>query len=55
MCIVIDSTDMKNELYKTVYTGGVSTDVMRYDENGDPVGANYSIMIVKNGKAEPVK
>ena len=46
---------IKNELYKTVYTGGVSASKIQFDSNGDMVGADYSIEIVRNGKTETLK
>jgi branched-chain amino acid transport system substrate-binding protein len=51
----IDSTKIKNELYKTVYNGGVSADKISFDSNGDLVGASYTVYVVHNGVASPVK
>ena len=51
----VDPTKIKNELYKTVYNGGVSADKISFDSNGDLVGANYSVYIVHNGVASVVK
>lgn len=48
-----DAAAIKNALYQVVYTGGVSADEIRFDQNGDLVGANYVVKVVKNGKAEP--
>lgn len=45
------SEDIKNELYKTVYTNGVSSEKIKFDENGDLIGASYLVKIVKDGKA----
>jgi ABC-type branched-subunit amino acid transport system substrate-binding protein len=50
-----DPEKIKNELYKTVYTGGVSAPSISFDSNGDLVGANYSVQIVHDGKTSPVK
>lgn len=46
---------IKNELCKTSYTGGVSAAEIKFDSNGDPVGANYIVKVVQNGKAVEVK
>ncbi|HBV01701.1 MAG TPA: hypothetical protein DEF00_04980 [Candidatus Taylorbacteria bacterium] len=46
---------IKNELYRTVYTGGVSAAEVKFDANGDMVGANYAVKTVKTGKAEVVQ
>ncbi|MBI2097953.1 MAG: ABC transporter substrate-binding protein [Candidatus Vogelbacteria bacterium] len=46
---------IKNELYQTVYRGGISSSEIRFDQNGDLVGANYIVKVVKNGKAEELK
>src|SRR3990167_10390300 len=35
----VDTTDIKNALYKTNYTGGVSANELKFDSNGDPTGA----------------
>ncbi len=51
----VTGEEIKNELYQTVYTGGVSAAEIRFDANGDPVGANYVVKVVKNGKAEVLK
>jgi len=50
-----DSEKIKNELYKTVYTGGVSAGKIQFDSNGDMVGADYSIEVVHNSKTETLK
>ncbi len=50
-----DSTLIKDELYKTTYTGGVSSKVISFDVNGDLKSADYKINVVKNGKAEAIK
>lgn len=50
-----DSTAIKNELYKTTYTGGVSTKSISFDENGDLKAADYVVKVIKNGKAEILK
>lgn len=46
-----DSTDIKNALYDTVHTGGASSDRIAFDENGDLVGADYVVKVVKDGTA----
>lgn len=46
---------IKNELYKINYTGGVSASEIKFDSNGDFVGANYIIKVVRNGKAIEMK
>ncbi|MBI2888972.1 MAG: ABC transporter substrate-binding protein [Candidatus Liptonbacteria bacterium] len=50
-----DSTAIKNELYKTEYTGGVSAAKVAFDANGDPVSASYIVKVVKDGKAAEQK
>ncbi len=50
-----NSEDIKNELYKTVYRNGVSSEKIEFDENGDLIGANYIVKVVKNGKAVEIK
>lgn len=49
-----DPTAIKSELHNTVYNGGISSDKISFDQNGDLVGANYTIMKVANGVATPV-
>ena len=51
----VNGEAIKNELYQTVYTGGVSAAEIKFDQNGDPVGANYVVKVVKDGKAEVLK
>ena len=46
----VDTTDIKNALYKTNYTGGVSAKELKFDSNGDPTGAAYIIKVAKDGK-----
>lgn len=50
-----NSEDIKNELYKTEYTGGVSSGTIKFDSNGDLIGANYIIKSVKGGAAQEMK
>lgn len=50
-----NSENIKNELYKTAYTGGVSADKIQFDSNGDLIGANYHVEIVHNGVASELK
>lgn len=47
-----DSTEIKNELYKVNYKGGVSSPEISFDQNGDLKTANYQVKTVKNGKPE---
>lgn len=46
---------IKDALYSTDYTRGVSSPEVKFDSNGDLVGANYVIKVIKNGKAEVLK
>ncbi len=46
-----DGTAIKDALYKTNYTGGVSSKTIIFDENGDPTSAAYIVKIAKDGKA----
>ncbi len=50
-----DSTAIKNALYQTNYKGGVSSDEIKFDINGDVVGANYVVKVVKAGMAAPME
>ena len=50
-----NSEAIKNQLYKTVYNGGVSASKIQFDSNGDLIGANYNVEVVHNGVAAPVK
>jgi len=50
-----DATAIKDELYKTEYTGGVSAAKVAFDKNGDPIEANYAVKAVKDGKAMEAK
>lgn len=50
-----DATSLKDELYKIKYEGGVSSKVVAFDGNGDPVEASYIVKKAMNGKAEEVK
>jgi branched-chain amino acid transport system substrate-binding protein len=43
---------IKDAMYKTNYTNGVSAKEIKFDSNGDPTSAMYTIKIVKDGKAE---
>lgn len=47
-----DTEKIKDALYETNYTGGVSSKELKFDSNGDPTSANYTIKIIKNGKPE---
>ncbi|HEY4481213.1 MAG TPA: ABC transporter substrate-binding protein [Candidatus Paceibacterota bacterium] len=51
----INAEAIKNELYKTSYTGGVSASEIKFDSNGDLVGANYIVKVVRNGEAVEAK
>src|SRR3989344_1481996 len=46
-----DGEKVKDALYKTEYAGGVSSDEIKFDANGDPTDANYSIKLIKGGVA----
>lgn len=46
-----DPSAIRTQLFKTTYVGGVSSDKISFDSNGDLVGANYSINIIQNGKS----
>ncbi len=43
---------VKNALYKTNFTGGVSAKELKFDSNGDPTSAAYVIKKAMGGKAE---
>jgi len=49
-----DGTAIKNALYKTNYTGGVSSKTVSFDENGDPTSAAYIVKVVKDGKTTEI-
>lgn len=49
-----DTTAIKDALYKTNYTGGVSSKEIKFDANGDPTGAAYIIKVAKDGKLTEV-
>ncbi len=51
----LDSVAIKNELYKTVYVGGVSMPEIRFDERGDLLHPSYVVRVAKDGKAEERK
>ena len=46
-----NGTAIKNALYETNYTGGVSAKDLKFDANGDPTEAAYVIKTVKKGVA----
>ncbi len=46
-----DPAAIRTEMFKTLYTGGVSSDKISFDENGDLVGAAYSVKVIQNGTA----
>lgn len=46
-----DAEAIKNELYNTVYRGGVSAESIEFDENGDPISADYIVKVVQDGVA----
>lgn len=52
---VDDPEALKNALYTTVYRGGVASDRIAFDTNGDPTVANYVIKVVQNGVASKMK
>lgn len=45
-----EGTAIRDALYKTNYTGGVSAKTIMFDTNGDPTSAAYAVKIAKNGK-----
>lgn len=47
--------DIRNELHQIQYTGGVSSDKIQFDQNGDLIGASYVVKVVQDGKATEVK
>lgn len=47
-------TAIKNELYQTTYTGGVSSDNIQFDQNGDLKTANYTVNKIHSGVASPI-
>lgn len=47
----IDGESLKNSLYSTVLSGGVSGDKVEFDENGDLVGAGYTVKKNVGGEA----
>lgn len=51
----IDKIAIKDALYATNYTGGVSAKEIKFDSNGDPTSAMYTVKIIKNGKIEIVQ
>jgi len=44
-------TAIKNGLYQTTYIGGVSSDNIQFDQNGDLKTANYVVKVIHNGVA----
>ncbi len=46
---------VKNQLYKTKYTGGVASETIEFDANGDPTTYNYIVKVVRGGKSELMK
>ena len=50
----VDSESIKAGLKNIVYTGGVVSDKISFDEKGDLMGAKYSVKVVKNGVAVEV-
>lgn len=46
-----DPVAIRNELHQIIYTGGVSSDKIQFDQNGDLVSANYAVKKVHNGTA----
>lgn len=50
-----DSEKIKNELYRTVYNSGISSNQIRFDENGDVINTTYLIKRVRGGRAEEVE
>lgn len=50
----VDKVALKDALFKTNHMGGVGSESITFDSNGDPVSANYIIKTVKNGKAAEI-
>ena len=50
-----EGSKIKDALYKIDYKGGVSSEEIKFDVNGDPTSANYSVKVIKNGKATDMK
>ena len=50
-----NSESIKNELYRTVYNSGISSNQIRFDENGDVLDATYLIKRAVGGQAEEVE
>ena len=50
-----DAEAIKNELYDVTYRGGVSADVIDFDDNGDPTSANYVVKVIQGEKAVDVR
>ncbi|MFA5936364.1 MAG: ABC transporter substrate-binding protein [Candidatus Paceibacterota bacterium] len=50
-----DKVAVKDAMYETNYTNGVGSKEVKFDNNGDPISATYTVKIVKNGKAEDLK
>ncbi len=46
-----DRVAIKDAMYQTNYTGGVSAREIKFDANGDPTSAMYIVKVVKDGKA----
>src|SRR3989339_141701 len=52
----LGGTILAEEGYEqTSYTGGVSASEIKFDSNGDLVGANYIVKVVRNGEAVEAK
>lgn len=50
-----DPAAIRAELFRTQYAGGVSSDKISFDANGDLVGANYEVKESEGGAAAPVQ
>ena len=46
-----DSGAIRNALFNVSYKGGAAYDEIKFDSNGDLIGAPYSVSQIKNGKA----
>ncbi len=49
-----EGTAIKKALYETNYTNGVSMKEIKFDANGDPTSALFTVKIIKDGKAKEV-
>ncbi|MCX6715795.1 MAG: hypothetical protein NT077_02105, partial [Candidatus Taylorbacteria bacterium] len=50
----VDSLAIKEGLYGINYTGGVSSDNIEFDQNGDLKMVNYTVKKIHNSVASPI-